>query len=179
LLQEGNIKKLYRYCSKIFIWYSQKEIDIIVNQAIQEEWTTLKTGKLFWYKIPRGIKPRKIIIELMQALKKKRIKIIVISATAECCLSPFIKKRFQQVDIVIGTTFTQNKPVYTGRITQKPMFETKMKILKKLFEIRPILGVGDSMNDLPMLKYCLHPIVINRQNKLSEHAQKKWRIVIK
>ncbi len=43
---------------------------------------------------------------------------------------------------------------------------------------RPLLGVGDSINDLPMLEYCEIKAVVDRQNSLAKKAkQNGWLLI--
>ena len=58
--------------------------------------------------------------------------------------------------------------IIDNKITTKlekpaPMFEGKVACIKKFIdpEKKPLLGVGDSIYDLPMLKYCKIKIFIN------------------
>jgi len=45
-------------------------------------------------------------------------------------------------------------------------------------KVKPLLGVGDSINDLPMLEYCEIKAVIDRQNSLTKLAkQKSWFLI--
>ena len=60
------------------------------------------------------------------------------------------------------------------------MFEGKIECIKKFIDkdIPPLLGVGDSINDLPMLEYCNIKVIVDRQNDLSEYAkQNNWFLI--
>ena len=54
-----------------------------------------------------------------------------------------------------------------------PIFEGKVECIKQFIHPteRPILGIGDSMNDCPMLEYSHLRAVVDRGNELAAKAK--------
>ncbi|MBU4274284.1 HAD-IB family phosphatase [Patescibacteria group bacterium] len=180
LLDDEKIKEAYKFISKILSGFSVGEINSLVDEVIKFEGEDIKKVELFGRKINKGIKPREQIAELVNFLKNNGVAIWIVSASPEILVRQAMK-HFNIKANLIGVRNT----IIDGKITAEPenplpMFEGKVECIKKFIdkEKRPLLGVGDSINDLPMMEHCEIKAVIDRQNSLTEKAkQNGWFLI--
>jgi HAD superfamily phosphoserine phosphatase-like hydrolase len=165
LLGADKIREAYDFIVKILSGFSVEEIAPLVEEVL---------------KFDKDIKPREKIIELINFLKNNKVEVWIVSASPEI----LVKQAMKHFDInanLIGTrNIVVNKEI-TSKIEQPmPMFEGKVDCIKKFIdsEKNPLLGVGDSINDLSMLEYCKIKVVVDRKNDLSKIAkQNKWFLI--
>jgi phosphoserine phosphatase len=126
------------------------------------------------------MKLRPKVIELVNFLKNNEVEVWVVSASPEIFVSAALK--YYKINAkVIGL----RNIIVDDKITlelKKPLsiITGKVDCIKEFINSRhtPLLGVGDSINDLPMLEYCKIKIVVDRQNALAEKAkQNNWFLI--
>ena len=111
--------------------------------------------------------------------KNNEIDVWVVSASPSILLLPALA-HFNIEANIIGTNNTVKNGVIQNTLEGPlPMFEGKVECIKGLISGEPpIFGIGDSINDLPMLEYCDIKAVVDRQNDLTKKAeQEKWFII--
>jgi phosphoserine phosphatase len=180
LLDGGKTKEAYEFVSKILSGFSIDEISLLVERVIKFEGENMTITELFGRKIAKGIRPREQITELIGFLKNNGVEVWIISASPEMLVCGAMK-HFNIEANLIGIRNT----VVGGKVTsglEKPLsiYEGKVDCIKKFInpKKRPLLGVGDSMNDMPMLEYCEIKAVVDRQNSLAEKArQNNWFLI--
>jgi len=165
LLDSGKVKEAYEFCAKILSGFSVDEVAPLVEKVL---------------KFKKDLKLRKQVIELINFLKNNGVDVWVVSASAEV-LVKIALKYFGIEANVIGV----RNIIVDGKITselEKPLsvFEGKVECIKKFIdkEACPLLGVGDSINDLAMLEYCNIKVVVDRANDLTKIAkQNNWFLI--
>ncbi len=172
-LGKGDIKKAYLFCAKVLSGFGKKEMEVIVNKVIKFEGKTIRKARLYGIVIARGLAIKPQIKELMDALKKRSVAIWIITASPQIIVATAVK-HYGFPGKVIGLRNVIRKKVFTSEI-KKPysIIEGKVTCIKYFIKPndRPLLAVGDSMNDLPMLKYAIIPVVVYRNNALSQKAK--------
>jgi phosphoserine phosphatase len=180
LLDNGRIEEAYQFASKILSGFSVDDISSLANKVIEFEGKNIGTAELFGRKIAKGIKPRSQTIELINFLKDNKVAVWIVSASLEI----LVRQALKHFDIEANLIGVRNI-VIEGKTTselKKPLsiIGGKVGCIKKFInkERKPLLGAGDSINDLPMLEYCEIKAVVDRQNELSEKAkQNNWFLI--
>jgi len=180
LLKEDKVKEAYEFISKILSGFDINEISLLVNNVIDFEGKDITTDKLFGREIAKGIKPKEQIIELIDMLKNNGVGVWIVTASIEV----LVKEAMKHFNIRANVIGVRNIIVDSKFTTQleKPlsMFEKKIECIKKFIDPKknPLLGVGDSMYDLPMLEYCKIKVVVDRQNALTAKAKENdWFLI--
>ena len=179
LLDENKTREAYEFICKILSKFSVSEINELVIKVLKFEGENITKQNIWDREVPRGIKPREKVIELMEFLKNNEIDVWIVSSSPSILIYPVIQQ-FNIEANIIGT----NNVVKNGVITNElegplPIIEGKVECIKDLISNEPpIFGIGDSINDLPMLEYCDIKAVVDRQNDLTKKAeQEKWFII--
>ena len=156
LLNKGNFKSAYKFITKTLSGFTVKEINNLVGEV-------LKLGT---------IKPRHDVIALMDYLKTNKVDIWIISASSVFLLSPAMKHFNIQANFIGMDSFVKNGVLTSLLRRPMPLINGKVKCIKKFInkKIKPILTIGDSINDLPMLEYSDIKVVIDRNNDLKKIA---------
>jgi len=164
LIGQGDIRSAYLFCTQALSGFTQEEIETIVLSVMKTEGT--------------GVRP--VIRELIEWLGKERIDIWVISASAEAIVRPTM----QYLNILgncIGLKNIKENNHFTKEIAEPWSIGGGKVSCIQLFikkDQPPVLGVGDSINDFPMLEYSLIRAVIDRNNELSKEAKRNsWFIL--
>ena len=166
LLNVGETKVAYTLAIKILSGFFENEIEALVKEVLKS------AGK--------DIKTKLDVIELMNFLKGKGVDVWIISASPEI----LVRQAMENFDIKANLIGVKNI-IIDGKITDgikkpMPMFEGKIDCIKKYISDgkKPILGIGDSNNDLAMIEYSEIKIVVDRQNSLAEKAkQNNWFLI--
>ena len=180
LIDSGNTKQAYEFLPKILNDYSENKVSALVKQIMRSEGD--KTSEIiFWErKVTKGISVRNNVIEIMNFLKNNGVEIWVVSASPKILVREAMKKLGIEANL-IGIDILMSEDKFSGEIkTPTPIFDGKIDCIKRFIDQnkKPLLGVGDSMNDLPMLEYCDIKMVVNRQNSLTNKAkQNNWILI--
>jgi|SRR3989344_3303988 len=163
LYDSGQIKEAYEFMAKTLSGFLVDEVNYLVTEVLKS------TGE--------NIKPREEIIELMYFLKNKGVGVWIVSASSEILVRQAMK-HFNIDANLIGIRNIIVDGIITSEL-EKPLsiYEGKVDCIKKFVDQnkKPLLGVGDNINDLAMLEYCEIKVVIDRQNDLSKIAkQNNW-----
>lgn len=165
ILNEGKIKEAYELSAKILSGFSAGEIALLVKKVLKFE---------------KGLEPRKEIVELINFLKNNKVAVWIVSASPEL----LVRGVMEHFNIKANLIGTRNPIVGSKFIAElekpTPMFEGKVDCIKKFIspEKQPLLGVGDSVNDLFMLEYCNMKVVVDRQNSLAKKARENnWFLI--
>jgi HAD superfamily phosphoserine phosphatase-like hydrolase len=173
LLDAGDTRGAYRFGATTLWGLTIAEADRIVKQAMKEEGTELGKTELFGREIAKGIALRENVVALFKRLQDSGVDLWIVSA------SPVIVVRSVMDYFGIKAKLIGVQNVIDGyRITgelREPLsiYEGKVACIKDAIHpsIRPLFGVGDSMNDEPMLEYSQLRIVVDRGNALADKAK--------
>ncbi len=107
--------------------------------------------------------------EIVQILHEKKWKVIIVSASPKPILTTVAEMNFGiYKDNLFAMDLAIDKQGYTLPKIIQPMtsFDGKVSVLKKHFACRPSIAFGDSVSDIPMLKYAKLGILLNQTNQL-------------
>lgn len=176
LLDRGDAPAAYRFGATTLQGLSASEIYSLVQTAIAEDGIEVTTTELLGRTISKGIAPRKDIVTLMGRLRSCGIAVWVVSASPALLVRPGMEYFGIEADNVIGVRHIMDGSIVTAQL-QEPVsiYEGKVACIKELVSdsVRPLLGAGDNMNDLPMLKYSRLRLVVDRGNELTTIAKER------
>ena len=120
--------------------------------------------------------------ELLAKHKEQGDFLLIITATNHFVTSPIAERL--GVDAIIATDPEQVDGRYTGDVSGTPCFQDgKVTRLNKWLEAQDFSLEGsyfysDSHNDLPLLELVTHPVAVNPDEILEEHASNKlWPVL--
>ena len=173
ILEQGDLKKAYVFCAKALSGFNRKEIKTITNKTIKIEGNAIRRVRLYGISIARGLAEKPQTKKLMDALKNRNIAIWIITSSPQIVVETAIR-HYGLSGKVIGLRNGIKRVIFTAEI-EKPysILEGKVVCIKNFIDSnnRPLLAAGDSMNDLPMLQYAMIPVVVDRNNALSQKAK--------
>lgn len=174
LHDDNKILEAYKFCAKILSGYKEKEIKKLVEDTVVYEGNILTNQELYGKIIPKGLKVNIRTHNVITNLLKKKIKIYIVSASSEIIVKTLLKLWFSDWDVIcIGVRNEIKNGIVTKDLVKPiPGYEGKVDCIKKYIdpEIRPVIAVGDSKNDLPMLEYAEIKIVVG--DKLTPYIKK-------
>jgi HAD superfamily hydrolase (TIGR01490 family) len=123
--------------------------------------------------------------ELIARHQTERDLCIIITATNSFVTAPIA--RILGIDHLIATEPEQKDGQFTGRVSGVPCFqEGKITRLEQWLDAQNLTWLSflqswfysDSLNDLPLLKKVTHPVAVDPDATLREHAQRNgWPII--
>ncbi|MGH1460488.1 MAG: HAD family hydrolase [Neptuniibacter sp.] len=120
--------------------------------------------------------------ELLAKHREQGDFLLIITATNHFVTSPIAERL--GVDAIIATDPEQVNGRYTGEVSGTPCFQDgKVTRLNKWLEAQNFSLEGsyfysDSHNDLPLLELVTHPVAVNPDEILEEHASNKlWPVL--
>lgn len=181
LLNEGKVKEAYFYAVKTMAGFAKSEMDNLISEVIKSEGDILGKQNLFGIEVAKGLSVRPQVKSLMELLLSNKFKIYIVTASSEEVVKSALKFwGFPEV-ACIGVRNKEVEGVFSDVIEEPaPIIDGKVDCIKKFISEnkKPILAVGDSMNDLPMLEYSGIKVVVNRENGLSQKATEEgWFLV--
>lgn len=180
LLETGGMFDAYLFAACAFAGFTLNEAETHVSAAIDAEGEILEQAELYGVSIAHGLAARQAVKELAQSLREKGVAIWTISASPEVAVRVAMK-RFGYEGELVGL---RNK-VVDGILTdviEEPysIKDGKVECIKKYINPtkRPILAIGDSSNDQPMIEYAQIPVVVDKGNSLAKLARERgWRLI--
>jgi len=180
LLESGRIKEAYEFCHRILSGYGVKKIGPMVKQIARSEGEENEEIRFWDKKLNKGINIRPQVIELMDFLKSKGVTVWVVSASPKVLVKEAMNHFGIDANLIGINVITKDNEFTTDLRQPLSMFEGKVECIKKFIDPvrKPLLGVGDSINDLSMLEYCETKVVVNRKNSFAKLAKKNnWFLI--
>ncbi len=181
-LDKGRIQEAYEFCAKMLAGYSPQEIYHVVDRVLKYEGKASRQKRLFGRTIARGLRVKPNTEKLMKYVSNAGMELWIVSASPKVIVERGIQTFFKKYDcrcIAIETKL--NGSILTDELVlPTPTYAGKQRCIQKFIgrTDRPILGVGDSNNDLPMLEYSLIKVVSDRGNELARLArERKWYLI--
>lgn len=153
----------------------QREADELASRAL----TGLTVGEVnnITDKVlgPGQLKIKENVIGLLNFLRESGVSVWIVTASCEAVVMRAMK-HFGIAAELIGVRNILKDGKLTSELEHPaPWQKGKVDCIKKFIskDKRPILGVGDSINDLPMLEYCILKVVVDCGNELSSKAKEE------
>jgi HAD superfamily phosphoserine phosphatase-like hydrolase len=177
---QGKILEAYVFCARAFAGFTPEAATALAQATLAYEGETLGTDELYGVKIAHGLPVRPQVRQLMEYLSAQGVAIWIVSASSE-----FAVRAALQHHRLPGQIIGIRNVIKDGILT--PLLEEPMSVLtgkpaciKKFIDPNraPLVGVGDSMNDLPMLETASIKVIVDRGNKLAEEARARgWFLI--
>ena len=170
---QGKILEAYSFCARAFAGFTPEAATALAQATLEAEGTTPGTDELYGVKIAHGLPVRPQVRQLMEYLSAQGVAVWVVSASSE-----FAVRAALQHHHLPGQLIGIRNVIKDGILT--PLLEEPMSVLagkptciKKFIDPvqSPLVGVGDSMNDLPMLEIASIKVVVDRGNALAQEAR--------
>lgn len=180
LLEQKKHRAAYMLCARTFSGFTPGEAEAAALAAITEEGVRIGSKIVYDVHIERGLAPKRKTLELMEFLRKKGVRIWIVSASAE----PAVRAAARHFGVeaeVLGVRCARKDNMFTSELEEPiPMFEGKAKCIRTYIDSTraPLLAVGDSMNDLPMLEAAHIQVAVDRKNELTHLAHTQGWFVL-
>lgn len=179
LLAARDMRGAYEFGARTLAGLRTADIGPLVEKVLAFEGTTPATDVVFGLTIAKGLQPRAAVKDLMTSLRG-RAAVWVVSASPAVLVAEAMRLFGFEAELIGARNV-----IIDGLITadlEYPMsvMEGKVDCIKSYIDAtrRPILGAGDSANDLPMLEYSERRVVINRHNSLTAKAvEAGWELL--
>jgi phosphoserine phosphatase len=180
LLGRGDIKSASRLCARIFTGFGPAEAGAIVSAAMDAEGNVSGKAELFGVSITVGLAVRLIVRNLIDHLMANNVQVWIVSASPEIAVRTAMK-RFDIPGNLIALRNRIDHNVISKEIDEpQPIVEGKVDCIKTFVDARnrPLVGVGDSIYDLPMLEYATVRAVVDGDQILMKNARLRgWFIL--
>ena len=176
LLDQGKMIDAYSFACKCLSGFSKEAICSITKEVINFEGSFLSRQKLFGRVVNKGLAKRAEIQKIFLHIINKGIQIWIVSASSKYIVVPAFKIFFPNIEAkYIGVENSIKNNLITSELVYPlSILDGKVENIKNQISktIKPVFGIGDSVNDEPMLEYSTLSILIDRQNSLSEYSKK-------
>lgn len=181
LLEQGKVREAYLYAVIALAGFAKSEIESLVSKTIESEGEIIGKENLFGIDIAKGLAVRPHVKALMEEVVKTGCKVYVVTASSEEVVKSALHYwHFPEVPC-LGVRNEERDGIFTDAIQEPaPIIEGKVACIKQCIspDKHPILAVGDSVNDLPMLEYSDIKVVVDRGNALAKKAQENnWFLI--
>lgn len=173
LLSAGDVKGAYEFGAKTLEGLSISETENLVMNVLKFEDSEIIADKLFDVEIVNGIAVRKSVMKLIKYLQVRKVIVWVVSASPEILVAETLKNFNINVHLIGIKNVVKDNIITADLKYPTPTVEGKVDCIKLFIDsvVKPILGVGDNNNDLPMLEYADIKVVVDRHNPLSKKAK--------
>lgn len=175
LLEENDVMSAYEYAIRALAGFREGELIELTKKVILEEGKEAKEDSLFGVPILRGLPLREKVVALARDLSSQGVRVWIITASSETVVRAALEYHNLEARC-IGMKLKEENGIFTDELLEPlSVLEGKVACIKKFIhkEMKPLVGVGDSMNDLPMLEYAEMKVVVDRGNKLAEEARRR------
>jgi phosphoserine phosphatase len=180
LLRRGDLEAASFLCARVLAGFTSDEAEDLVTATIDAEGSLLGAGELYGITIARGIAVRPALRMLIDFLAASDVDVWIVSASPEIAVRAAMKRlglcgnlialRNGMCDSVISTELAAPYSVGAGKVDCIRTFIDAGN--------RPVLGVGDSAHDVPMIEYAnLHAIVDCGNGLRHQARQRGWFIL--
>lgn len=180
LLDQHDILGAYELSAKMLSGLRTDEIGPLVEKVFSAEGEVIGSTEIYGVKVAKGLAIRPAVFELIAHLKNLGVAVWVVSASPALLVAEAMKHFGLKAEL-IGIRQKINNGIVTAEL-ERPLSILGGKVdCIKLFidpNQKPLLGAGDSNNDLPMLEYSELKAVVDRGNSLATKAKSEgWTLL--
>ena len=180
LLHRGDIQSASLLCARIFAGFSAIEAETIVAAAIAAEGSILGMEELYGIRIARGLAVRPALRRLIDFLHDNKVQVWIVSASAEIAVRTAMKYFGLSAKLIALRNKLEGGVISTDLDAPYSIREGKVDCIRTLIDAyhRPVLAIGDSVHDVPMLEYAHISAVVDCNEKLIKEARRRdWFIL--
>jgi phosphoserine phosphatase len=180
MIHRGVTFEAYVYALRTLVGYRPDEARELGARVIEAEGTTLGEQTLFGVTILTGFQVSAPVRALMDALIARGVRVCITSASPKVLVEEALRHDgFPETDC-IGTELETEAGFFADRIVAPtPVEHGKIECLEARFgTVRPLVGVGDTMNDFAVLENAVIPVAVDRGNPLADEARRRgWHLI--
>lgn len=179
ILEQGDIRGASLLCARIFAGFRHDEAADLMAATLDVEGTVPGEGELYGLRIAHGLAVRPVMRALIDFCAARSIAIWIVSASPALAVGAAMQ-RFSIAGNLIALRHRSENGVLTPEVEQPcSIAEGKVDCIKAFIHASrpPLLAVGDSVYDLPMVDAEL-PAVVERDNALTREARRRgWYVL--
>ncbi len=181
MLSQGVTGDAFNFLLRGLVGFRTDEIPSLVADIIAEQGDELGSDNYLGIEITKGLRVREPVKKLLQTCQEKNIRIVVVSASPEPLVRAALDYYGLPYDDCIGIKLEVNDDVFVNKIvTPQPIEDGKTVCVQEQVHktAKPILAVGDSMNDFHLLHYATIAVAIERGTQLGKEALlNHWHVI--
>jgi phosphoserine phosphatase len=180
ILAQGDIHGASLLCARIFAGFRREEAAALVAATLAAEGTLLGERELYGLRVARGLAVRAALRALIDFAAANRIGIWIVSASPAIAVDAAMR-RFGIAGKLIALRHRVESGILSSAIEEPcSIAEGKVDCIKAFIDPRrrPLLAVGDSDYDLPMIEYAELHAVVDRNNALTQKARQRGWFVL-
>ncbi len=180
ILGQGDIRAASLLCARILAGFTPAEARAVVTATLDAEGTHAAERELYGVRIGCGLAARGAVRGLIAFAAENAIAVWIVSASPAIAVATAME-RFGIAGKLIALRHRMAGAILSAEI-EKPqsIAEGKVACIKTFIDPhrRPLLAVGDSIYDLPMIEYAELGAVVARDNAMTRLAgQRGWPLL--
>jgi phosphoserine phosphatase len=180
ILEQGDIRGASLLCARIFAGFGHDEAAAVMTATLDEECTIPSESELYGLRISHGLSVRPVMRKLIDYCAARSIAVWIVSASPALAVEAAMQ-RFAIAGNLIALRHRSENGLLTPEIEEPcSIAEGKVDCIKAFIDASrpPLLAVGDSIYDLPMVAYAELPAVVERDNALTQEARRRgWYVL--
>jgi phosphoserine phosphatase len=180
ILEQGDIRAASLLCARIFAGFPREEAASVMAATLDAEGAIAGESELYGLRVARGLAVRPVMRELIDFCAARNIAIWIVSASPAIAVEAAMQ-RFGIAGNLIALRHRIENDVLTPDIEEPhSIAEGKVDCIKAFIDgrRRPLLAVGDSIYDLPMVAYAEIAAMVERDNALTQEVrQRGWHVL--
>jgi phosphoserine phosphatase len=173
LLGRGDIKSASRLCASIFAEFSPAEAEAAVSAAMEAEGSISHRAELYGVSIAVGLAVRPVVRKLVDHLIASNVQVWIVSASPEIAVRTAMKRFNIPGNLIALRNRIDHNALSKDIDEPHSILEGKVDCIKTFIHARnrPLLGLGDSVYDIPMLEYATIQAVIDGELTKNAHVR--------
>jgi phosphoserine phosphatase len=178
LLGRGDIKAASRLCAGIFAEFSPAEAEAAVSAAMEAEGNVSDSADLYGVSIAVGLAVRPIARKLIDHLIASNVQVWIVSGSPEIAVRTAMRRFNIPGNLIALRNRIDDNALSRDIDEPQSILEGKVDCIKTFVHThnRPLLGLGDSVYDIPMLEYATLQAVID--GELTKQARVRGWFVL-
>lgn len=180
LLAQGDIRAASLLCADLFAGYTREEAAALVRAAMDAEGNIPREGELYGVPIAVGLAVRPALRALSDFLRANAVQIWIVSASPEIAVQTAMQ-RLGLPGRLIALRNRMNGEVLSGDVEEPcSIADGKVDCIRTFIDARqrPLLAVGDSIHDLPMIEYAEIGAAVDCDDGLADVARRRGWFVL-
>jgi phosphoserine phosphatase len=180
LLDSGDIRSASLLCARIFAGFTPAEAAAAVSATLDAEGDRPGETELFGLPVARGLAVRPALHRLIRFAAAKGIQIWIVSASPAIAVEAAMQRFGLPGNLIALRHRIDNEVLSQSLDEPHSIAEGKVDCIKKFIDAsrRPVLAVGDSIYDLPMVEYADLSAVVERDNAMTQEARRRGWFVL-
>jgi phosphoserine phosphatase len=181
LLCRDDLQSASLLCARVLAGFTGKEAETIVAAAIDAEGSIAGVGELYGISIARGLAVRPVLRKLIDFLRANEVQVWIVSASPDVAVRTAMKHFGLPGEVIALRSKLDDGVISTDVEAPYSVGEGKVDCIKMFIHAghRPLVAVGDSMHDVPMLEYAHIRAVVDCNEKLANEARRRHWFVLR